>query len=72
MPDLSQARADLQAAAIDLESTPAPSAPAGTEKVTLRHPHTGDVQQVDAKPDQITRWLIRGYAQMPASPAKGK
>ena len=72
MPNLSQDRADVQAAEHNLESTPAPSAPAGTEKVTLRHPHTGDVQVVDASPVELTKWMIRGYAQVPANPAKGK
>ena len=71
MPDLSQDGADVQAATCNLETTSAPSAPAGTEKVTLRHPHTGDVQVVDATPEDMTPWMIRGYGQMPANPAKG-
>ena len=43
------------------------------ETVRLRHPHTGDVQEVEATPESITRLLIKGYVQAePANPAKGE
>ena len=72
MPDLSQELADVQAAGYQLErKAPAPSAPPEPEKVTLRHPLTGDVQVVDATPEKLTPFMIRGYAQAPANPAKG-
>lgn len=41
------------------------------EMVRLRHPHTGDVQEVEATPEKLTFWMIRGYVQAtPATPAK--
>ena len=41
--------------------------------VTLRHPLTGDVQEVDATPESLTKFMIQGYVQaMPANPAKGE
>ena len=41
--------------------------------VTLRHPHTGDVQEVEATPEKLTSFMIRGYVQAtPVSPAKGE
>ena len=43
------------------------------ETVRLRHPHTGDVQEVEATPERLTPLLIRGYVQAtPATPAKGE
>ena len=33
------------------------------ETVRLRHPHTGDVQEVEATPECLTPLLIRGYVQ---------
>ena len=43
------------------------------ETVCLRHPHTGDVQEVEATPEALTRLMILGYVQsMPADPAKGE
>ena len=44
------------------------------ETVRLRHPHTGDVQEVEAMPEKMTPWMCRGYAQFqpaPATPAQG-
>ena len=39
--------------------------------VTLRHPLTGDVQEVEATPDSLTKLMIQGYVQSkPANPAK--
>ena len=41
--------------------------------VTLRHPLTGDVQEVEATPESLTRLMIQGYVQStPATPAKEK
>jgi len=41
-------------------------------KVFLRHPLTGDVQEVDGIPADMIPWLGRGYVQFtPAAPAKG-
>jgi hypothetical protein len=42
------------------------------EKVQLRHPHTGDVQEVDATPEKLIPLMIRGYQQVPPeTPAQG-
>ena len=44
-------------------------------KVFLRHPHTGDVQEVDATPSGIVPLMVRGFVQFeptPAAPAKGE
>ena len=39
--------------------------------VTLRHPLTGDVQEVEATPESLGRLMIQGYVQSkPATPAK--
>ena len=44
-----------------------------TEIVRLRHPHTGDVQEIEATPENLTPLMIRGYVQAtPANPAKGE
>jgi hypothetical protein len=41
--------------------------------VTLRHPLTGDVREVEATPECLTPLLIQGYAQItPATPAQGE
>ena len=53
----------------DQESTPT------KETVRLRHPHTGDVQEVEAMPEKMTPWMCRGYVQFqpaPAIPAQGE
>jgi hypothetical protein len=45
------------------------------ETVRLRHPHTGDVQEVEAMPEKMTPWMCRGYVQFqpaPAIPAQGE
>jgi hypothetical protein len=40
--------------------------------VAMRHPVTGDVQEVEATPENLTKLLIQGYVQSkPATPAKG-
>ena len=42
-----------------------------TDWVTLRHPLTGDVQEVEATPESLTKLMIQGYVQSkPANPAK--
>lgn len=39
--------------------------------VWLRHPLTGDVQEVSATPAQLVPWMGRGYQQFtPAAPVK--
>ena len=40
--------------------------------VTLRHPLTGDVQEVEATPESLGRLMTQGYVQskLPANPAK--
>ena len=45
-----------------------------TEMVTLRHPHTGDTQVVEATPEKIIPLMGRGYQQVhtPETPAKGE
>ena len=44
-----------------------------TDWVMLRHPHTGDVQEVEATPEKLTSFMIQGYVQAtPVSPAKGE
>jgi len=41
-------------------------------KVFLRHPLTGDVQEVDGTPAELVPWMGQGYVQFtPAAPAKG-
>jgi len=40
--------------------------------VTLRHPLTGDVQEVEDTPESLTKLLIQGYVQSPATPATGE
>ena len=43
------------------------------ETVWLRHPHTGDVQEVEARPEEMTPWMVQGYVQStPAAPANGE
>ena len=43
------------------------------ETVRLRHPHTGDVREVEATPESLTPLLVQGYVQFtPATPAKGE
>lgn len=65
MPDLKQEMADVAAAIDRMEkqaAAPAPSAAPG--KVRLRHPNTGDVQDVDAVPDAMIPLMGRGYQQV--------
>ena len=51
----------------DKEKKPVP------ETVRLRHPHTGDVQEVEATPEILTPLMIRGYVQStPGNPAQGE
>jgi hypothetical protein len=40
--------------------------------VAMRHPVTGDVQEVEATPENLTKLMVLGYVQAkPATPAKG-
>jgi len=34
------------------------------ETVRLRHPHTGDIQEVEATPEKLVPWLGLGYEQI--------
>ncbi len=45
-----------------------------TEMVTLRHPHTGDIQVVEATHEALVPLMGRGYEQVhsPETPAKGE
>jgi hypothetical protein len=72
MPDVQQEMAHVQAA-IERLQVPgsAYAAPPAPDSVLLRHPHTGDVQEVDATPEKMTPWMVRGYVQSkPVTPAK--
>ena len=41
--------------------------------VTLRHPHTKDIQTVDAPSDKLVSLMVEGYVQhSPATPAEGE
>ena len=52
-----------------IENSPAPKP---TQKVTLRHPHTGDIQEEDATPEDLIPLMCLGYVQdSPVSPAQG-
>jgi hypothetical protein len=44
------------------------------EKVTLRHPHTGDTVEVPATQEALTPYMVKGYQQVkqPAAPAQGE
>jgi hypothetical protein len=43
------------------------------ETVTLRHPHTGDVQEVEATPEKLVPLMCKGYVQQKAvDPPKGE
>ena len=66
MPDLKQELADVQAAIEKMP--PAPG------KVRMRHPLTGDTQDVDANPAALVPWMTKGYSQenTPAAPANGE
>ncbi len=34
------------------------------ETVRLRHPHTGDTQEVEAIPEKLVPWMGLGYVQV--------
>lgn len=40
------------------------------EKVQLRHPHTGDVVEVEATPAELTKWMVKGYGQAQREPVR--
>ena len=65
MPDLKQEMADV-VAAIEKEEkqAAAPATPPAPGKVRLRHPNTGDVQDVDAVPEAMIPLMGRGYQQV--------
>jgi len=35
-----------------------------SETVRLRHPHTGDVREVEATPEKLVPWMGLGYEQV--------
>jgi hypothetical protein len=42
-------------------------------KVTLRHPHTKDIQTVEGTPDKLVPLMVEGYVQhSPATSAEGE
>jgi hypothetical protein len=43
------------------------------ETVRLRHPHTGDIREVEATPERLAPLMVQGYVQFtPATPAQGE
>jgi hypothetical protein len=65
MPDLTQEMADVAAAIEKMEhQAAAPAPPPAPGKVRLRHPNTGDVQDVDAVPESMIPLMGRGYQQV--------
>jgi hypothetical protein len=65
MPDLTQEMADVAAAIEKMEhQAAAPVSPPAPGKVRLRHPNTGDVQDVDAVPESMIPLMGRGYQQV--------
>lgn len=42
------------------------------EKVTLRHPHTEETVEVDATPAELVPYMVRGFQQVPVTPAEDK
>ena len=63
--DLKQELADVQAAIERVEaqeSVPPPATAPG--RVKLRHPHTGDIQEVDAVPAAMIPLMGLGYEQV--------
>ena len=50
-----------------------PAGPKTQQKVTLRHPHTGDIREVDATPEAMVPLMCQGYLQhSPVTPAQGE
>lgn len=35
--------------------------PENVEKIFMRHPHTGDIQEVEATSEALTPWMVKGY-----------
>lgn len=65
MPDLKQEMADVAEALDKLEKQAAEPAPQlAPGKVRLRHPNTGDIQDVDAVPEAMIPLMGRGYQQV--------
>jgi hypothetical protein len=66
MSDLKQELADVEAAIHHIEAqveTPAPATQPAPGKVRLRHPHTGDIKEVDATPEAMIPLMGLGYQQ---------
>jgi hypothetical protein len=66
--DLKQEFDDVKAAIEKAEAQqPAAAVPVTSiqpGKVWLRHPHTGDIQEVDATPDKLVPLMVQGYQQV--------
>ena len=64
MADLKQELADVAAAIEKVEAqAAAPVPPAAPGKVKLRHPHSGDIREVDAIPAAMIPLMGLGYEQ---------
>jgi hypothetical protein len=50
---------------VDAAKAEQPASGSAAAKVRLRHPHTGDTQEVDATPDKLVPLMIQGYQQIP-------
>ena len=65
MTDLKQELADVQSAIERMESqVVAPASAPAPGTVRLRHPFTGDIQDVDATPAALIPWMGLGYEQV--------
>ena len=70
MADLKQELADVQAAIEKVEAQESAAIPpAAPGKVKLRHPHTGDIQEVEATPEKLVPLMGLGYVQVPGGRA---
>jgi hypothetical protein len=64
MADLKQELADVQATIEKVEAQESAAIPPPAPgKVKLRHPHTGDIQEVDAVPAAMIPLMGLGYEQ---------
>ncbi len=66
MADIKQELANVQAqiSHIETEVSAHPATPAAPDKVRLRHPFTGDTQDVDPKPEALIPLMGLGYQQV--------
>jgi len=65
MADLKQELADIEAAVDKREAPPNTLVPPpALGKVRMRHPHSGDVKDVDATPAALVPLMVQGYEQV--------